>query len=108
MDVQIRPEPGAAGARARQRISGRAVLLSLGVLLANIVVNGLIFPVFFRDSTLHPLLTAVLAVLWGVLGVYLIYYTLTWAVEQYPDHVRSKVLPYVFLSDRRSLFSVGC
>lgn len=43
MDAQIRPEPGAAGAQANQRISGRAVLLSLGVLLANIVVNGLIF-----------------------------------------------------------------
>lgn len=106
MDAQIRPEPGAAGAQASQRISGRAVLLSLGVLLANIVVNGLIF-LFFRDSTLQPLLTAVLAVLWGVLGVYLIYYTLTWAVEQYPDHVRRKVLPYV-LSDRLSLFSGGC
>ncbi|WP_310830668.1 carbohydrate ABC transporter permease [Paenibacillus pedocola] len=96
MDAQLKPKPGVTGTQAKQRISARAVLLSLGVLLANIVVNGLIF-MFFRDSTLNPLLTAVLAVLWGVLGVYLIYYTLTWAVEQYPDHIRRKVLPYIFI-----------
>ncbi|USB32288.1 sugar ABC transporter permease [Paenibacillus sp. YPG26] len=83
-------------AQAKQRISMRAVLLSLGVLLANIVINGLIF-MFFRDSTLNPLLTAILAVLWGVVGVYLIYYTLSWAAEQYPDYVRRKILPYIFI-----------
>ncbi|HBS45374.1 MAG TPA: ABC transporter, partial [Paenibacillus sp.] len=82
--------------KTKQTVSLRAVLLSLLVLIANVVVNGAIF-LFFRDSTLNPLLTAVLAVLWGVLGVYLIYYTLTWAVEQYPDYVRRKVLPYIFI-----------
>lgn len=50
--------------KAKQTVSLRAVLLSLLVLIANVVVNGSIF-LFFRDSTLNPLLTAVLAVLWG-------------------------------------------
>ncbi|GIO52545.1 MULTISPECIES: carbohydrate ABC transporter permease [Paenibacillus] len=74
----------------------KALLIFLGVLIANIAVNGVIF-VFFRDSSLNPLLTAVLAVLWGVLGVYLIYYTFTWAVEKFPDRISRRVLPYVFI-----------
>ncbi|MBJ9989039.1 carbohydrate ABC transporter permease [Paenibacillus sp. S28] len=74
----------------------KALLIFLGVLIANIAVNGVIF-VFFRDSSLNPLLTAVLAVLWGVLGVYLIYYTFTWAVEKFPDRISRSVLPYVFI-----------
>lgn len=82
--------------QAKYAVSVRAVLISAAVLVINIVVHGLIF-MFFRDSALSPLLTAVLAVLWGVLGVYSLYYTLTWAVEQYPEHVRKRVLPYVFI-----------
>lgn len=97
MGAQSQPQPQMpTQPQARPTVSLKAVMLSLVVLLANIVVNGAIF-LFFRDSTLNPLLTAVLAVLWGVLGVYLIYYTLTWAVEQYPDHIRRKVLPYIFI-----------
>ncbi|QWU16786.1 alpha-glucoside transport system permease protein [Paenibacillus sophorae] len=84
------------GTQAKPGIRLRAVLISLGILLANIVVNGLIF-LFFRDSTLNPLLTAVLAVLWGVVGVYLIYYSLTFAAEQYPDKIRSRILPFIFV-----------
>lgn len=91
MGAQSQPQPQMpTQPQARPTVSLKAVMLSLVVLLANIVVNGAIF-LFFRDSTLNPPLTAVLAVLWGVLGVYLIYYTLTWAVEQYPDHIRRKV-----------------
>ncbi|AHV95449.1 carbohydrate ABC transporter permease [Paenibacillus sabinae] len=84
------------GTQAKPGIRLRAVLISLGILLANILVNGLIF-LFFRDSTLHPLLTAVLAVLWGVLGVYLIYYSLTFAAEQFPDKIRGRILPFIFV-----------
>lgn len=83
-------------AEAKQTASFRAVLLSLAVLLANIAGHGLIFR-FFRDSTLNPLLTAICAVLWGVVGVYLLYYSFTWAVEQYPQQVRRRVLPYIFI-----------
>ena len=82
--------------QAKRGISLKGVLLFLGVLAANIVINGLIF-MFFRDSTLNPLLTALFAVLWGVIGVYLIYYSLSWAVEQFPDFTRRKVLPYIFV-----------
>lgn len=62
---QLQPQPQMKPQlKAKQTVSLRAVLLSLLVLIANVVVNGSIF-LFFRDSTLNPLLTAVLAVLWG-------------------------------------------
>lgn len=81
---------------AKRIVSLRAVLFTLIVLVANAAGHGLIFR-FFRDSTLNPLLTAIFAVLWGVLGVYLLFYTFNWAVEQYPEQVRRKVLPYIFI-----------
>lgn len=86
----------AAAPRPPQRVSAGTVLVAIGVLLANIAVNGLIF-LFFRDSTLNPLVTAILAVLWGVVGVYLIFYTMNWAVEKFPEGVRRWVLPYIFI-----------
>ncbi|WP_150270047.1 carbohydrate ABC transporter permease [Paenibacillus tepidiphilus] len=96
METQLKRSPGTGDPQTRQRISAGAVLLSLLVLLGNIAVNGAIF-VFFRDSTLNPLITAVLAVLWGVLGIYLIYYTLNWAAERYPERLRRRILPFIFV-----------
>lgn len=81
---------------SERNVPVKAVLISLLVILANIVVHGAIF-LFFRDSGLNPLVTAFLAVLWGVLGVYEIYYSLNWAAEQYPDRIRRKVLPIIFI-----------
>lgn len=83
-------------AQAKQGVSLKAVLLSVVILLGNLVVHGAIF-MFFRDSTLNPLVTAVLAVIWGVLGVYLLYFTLNLAAEQYPERVRRRILPYIFI-----------
>ncbi|WP_334073451.1 MULTISPECIES: sugar ABC transporter permease [Paenibacillus] len=82
--------------QAKQRTSPKAVVVSAAVLLANLVVHGAIF-LFFRDASLNPLVTAVLAVIWGVLGVYLIYMSLNWAAERYPEKVRRKMLPYIFI-----------
>lgn len=82
--------------QAKQGVSLKAVLVSVIVVLLNVVVNGAIF-LFFRDSHLNPLVTAVMAVIWGVLGVYLIYYSLNFAVEQYPERYRRRILPFVFI-----------
>ncbi|WP_435924283.1 carbohydrate ABC transporter permease [Paenibacillus sp. DYY-L-2] len=82
--------------QAKQGVSLKAVLVSVIVVLLNVVVNGAIF-LFFRDSQLNPLVTAVMAVIWGVLGVYLIYYSLNFAVEQYPERYRRRILPFVFI-----------
>ncbi|PZD95424.1 sugar ABC transporter permease [Paenibacillus sambharensis] len=74
----------------------RLLLLSVLVPALNIAVHWLIF-LFFRDSGLPPVLNAVIAVVWGALGIYSIYYSLNWVVEQYPDQWKRRILPFVFI-----------
>lgn len=74
----------------------RLVGLSVGVPAFLIALNGAIF-IFLRDTSLHPVLYAFLAILWGVLGVYFIYSSLNWVVEQYPDVWKRRIQPYIFV-----------
>jgi len=81
---------------ARKGNALRLLLLSVLVPGANIALHWLIF-LFFRDSALPPVANAVLAVLWGALGIYSIYYTFNWVVEQYSDQWKQRLLPFVFI-----------
>ncbi|MGZ9583979.1 carbohydrate ABC transporter permease [Paenibacillus marinisediminis] len=72
------------------------LLLSVLIPILNIGLHGLIF-VFFRESSLHPIVNALLAVLWGAFGIYFIYYSFNWVVEQYSDVWKRRILPYVFI-----------
>ncbi|WP_174703723.1 carbohydrate ABC transporter permease [Paenibacillus bovis] len=82
--------------RSKQRFTPRLILLSILVPALNLGVHTLIF-LFFRDSGLPPVLNALLAVIWGIFGIYSIYFTLNWVVEQYPDKWKERVTPYVFV-----------
>lgn len=74
----------------------RLLLLTLIVPILNVLVHGLIF-LFLRDSGLPPMVNAFFAVLWGAAGIYSIYFSLNWVVEQYPDQWKRRVLPFVFV-----------
>ncbi|EXX87825.1 ABC transporter [Paenibacillus darwinianus] len=74
----------------------RLLLVTLLVPALNIAIHWLIF-MFFRDSGLPPVANAVLAVLWGALGIYSIYWSFNWMVEQYPDQWQRRLLPFVFI-----------
>ncbi|MBD2867936.1 carbohydrate ABC transporter permease [Paenibacillus arenilitoris] len=74
----------------------RLLLITLLVPTLNIAVQWVIF-LFFRDADLHPIVKAILAVAWGALGIYFIYYSLNWVVEQYPDRWKRRILPFVFI-----------
>lgn len=74
----------------------RLLLISILVPILNIAVHGCIF-LFFRDSNLPPVVNAVLAVIWGALGIYSIYYSFNWVVEQYSDQWKRRILPFVFV-----------
>ncbi|MED5019736.1 sugar ABC transporter permease [Paenibacillus chibensis] len=82
--------------KSRSKSSFKGVLILLIMLLINICVHGVIF-YFFKESTLNPLWTALAAVIWGVAGVYFLYYTISLAVEQFPENIGRKILPYVFI-----------
>ena len=86
MDLKAQPQRG----------NTWRILISILVPILNITVHGLIF-LFFRESQLPAIVNALLAVLWGALGIYSIYYSFNWVVEQYSDTWKRRVLPFVFI-----------
>ncbi len=82
--------------RANQRFTPKIILLSILVPLLNLGLHTLIF-LFFRGSDLPPIINALLAVIWGIFGIYSIYFSLNWVVEKYPDKWKERVIPYVFV-----------
>ncbi|NIK80315.1 alpha-glucoside transport system permease protein [Paenibacillus castaneae] len=82
--------------QARKGNALRLLLISVLVPVINIAIHWSIF-LFFRESSLPPIMNAVLAVVWGALGIYSIYYSFNWVVEQYPDKWKRRILPFVFV-----------
>jgi alpha-glucoside transport system permease protein len=84
-----------AAAATKRRVSG-IVLWSILVPLLNAAVHAGIF-IALRDSHLPPVLYAILAILWGVVGVYTIYWSLNLVIELYPDKWRRRIQPFLFV-----------
>lgn len=71
-------------------------LVSIFVLVLNIGLQWLVFR-FLRDNSMNPVLVMVVAVIWGVAGIYILYSSLNWVVEQYPPRIKQKLQPLVFV-----------
>lgn len=73
-------------------------MLAILVPAVNILVHWRIF-LFMRDAqqTMPAASYALLAILWGVLGVYIFYWSFNMLIEQFPERVRRNVLPFVFV-----------
>lgn len=53
--------------------------------------------VFLRDTQANLLIIIIVAILWGVGGVALLFLVSNWLVEQLPDQFRRGLLPFVFV-----------
>ena len=53
--------------------------------------------VFLRDSDAPKLLIVVIAIVWGIGGVAMLYAVANWTVERLPRAWRSRILPFVFV-----------
>jgi alpha-glucoside transport system permease protein len=53
--------------------------------------------IFLRDSRAPKGIIAVVAIIWGVGGVALLYFVSNWLVEKLGDQWRSRLLPFVFV-----------
>jgi alpha-glucoside transport system permease protein len=82
----------------------RKILLSILVPVLNVSVHTGMF-ILLRDSELNSILYAVLAILWGVVGVYFMYWSLNWLVEQYSDVWRRRIQPFLFVGPAFLLLS---
>nr|WP_255570245.1 sugar ABC transporter permease [Cohnella sp. CFH 77786] len=69
---------------------------SVLVPLLNIAGHTAIF-FLLRSSSLHPVLYAILAILWGVAGVYSIYWSFNLVIELYPDKWKRRIQPFLFI-----------
>ena len=87
-------EPTGALARAGTFIA--RLLLSLFVPIATFIVLYIGFR-FLRDSSAAKGVIAVVAIVWGVGGVALLYLVSNWFVERMGDTWRSRLQPFVFV-----------
>ena len=76
---------------------------SIGRVLVSILIPLIAFFVlyqgflFLRDSDAPKLVVAIVAVVWGVGGVLLLYFLANWIVEKLPESWRHRIQPYVFV-----------
>ncbi len=94
IDLSERTEP--ANALTRTGAALARILLSIFVPAVTFVVLWLGFR-FLRDSNVSKGVVAVVAVLWGVGGVALLYGVSNWFVERLGDRWRQRLQPYVFV-----------
>lgn len=88
------PPPASAGTR---------FLATLGRLGVSVLIPAIAFLVlrqgflFLRDSNAPKLLIVLIAILWGVGGIALLFWVGNWVVERMPRKVGARILPFVFV-----------
>lgn len=87
----------------RELSGGERILALLGRLLLVVIIPAIAFVVmylgfiFLRDSNAPKWLTVVVAIIWGVGGVFALYWIFNTVIEQLSDRWRTALLPFVFV-----------
>jgi len=82
---------------------GRVLLPSL-VPIATLYVLWQVF-LFLRDSDASQIIITIVAVLWGVGGISILFIVMNWYVEQLPGTLGNKLQPFVFIGP--AVFMMG-
>lgn len=80
------------------------VLLAVSIPLISFYVLYLGF-LFLRDSKAPREIIVLIAIIWGVGGVGLLYWVFNWLVEKLPDQWKSRLLPFVFVGPAMAILS---
>ncbi len=81
----------------------RVFTSAIGRVVVSIIVPLLTFLVlwqgfiFLRDTEANRFLVVIIAIVWGVGGVMLLYYVTNWLVEKLPKEWRSRLQPFIFV-----------
>ncbi|RKP57259.1 sugar ABC transporter permease [Cohnella endophytica] len=89
-------KPNSARPNAKKPKLAITAALTLLVTAINLLLHGGMF-FFLRDADLNPVVYAALAIVWGVGGVYFIYWSFNWVIEQYSDAWKRRIQPYLFV-----------
>jgi alpha-glucoside transport system permease protein len=82
---------------------GRTIGTFIGRILLTILIPTLAFIIlwqgfiFLRDSDAPKWMIAIVAVLWGVGGVAMLYFTANWLIERLPKDWYRRLIPFVFV-----------
>ena len=77
--------------------------MGIGQVLAAIIVPLVAFVVmwqgfiFLRDGDAPQLITVVVAIIWGVGGIGMLYFLANWLLDKLPDNIQSSLRPFVFV-----------
>ncbi|MEO8289125.1 MAG: sugar ABC transporter permease [Chloroflexota bacterium] len=72
------------------------ILVSLVIPIITFIVLWQVF-LFLRDSNAPKLVIAIVAILWGVGGVAVLFYLSNWIVERLPAAWRTRIQPFIFV-----------
>jgi alpha-glucoside transport system permease protein len=97
-------EVTAGYADGERGVRGLAWFLTLlGRIAISILVPVIAFVIlwqgflFLRQNDSPKVVTAIVAVIWGVGGVAMIYLVMNWLIERLPQRIGSRLLPYLFV-----------
>lgn len=73
-----------------------AIFITIAIMGVNLLVHTFILN-FITTSNIHPLILATIAILWGVIGIYVLYLSANFCVLMYPDSWSDRLQPFVFI-----------
>ena len=76
--------------------NGLRLLVSIATPIITFLVMRWGF-LFLRDSQAPKTIIALVAIIWGVGGVAILYILMNWLVEQLPTHLMKQIQPFVFI-----------
>ena len=79
-----------------EKISGTAIAKTILVVLATVVLALGGFTLL-RSNTLSQIPTTIVAVVWGVSTVILLFYSLNLLAQIFPTKIYNKIVPYIFI-----------
>lgn len=91
-------QPKGMGARFSEWLT-----VGLGRILASVMVPLVAFVVmwqgfiFLRDGDAPQVVTVIVAIIWGVGGIGVLYLMANWTVDKFPDSIATNLRPYVFV-----------
>ena len=91
------PQELSTGAKIVAAVVRIAVAIAIPLLAFGVLYAGFLF---LRDSEAPKWLVVIVAVIWGVGGVALLYWVFNWLVEQLPDNWIAILQPFVFVGPR--------
>ncbi len=84
---------------------------AIGRLIISLIVPGITFLVlwqgfiFLRESDAPKVVIAVVAIIWGVGGIAILYVVSNWLIEQMPAHWTRRLQPFVFIGPAMAILA---